>query len=317
MRIDGNRLISFVIPCYNSAKTIEAVVEDVKRNVGSRDGYDCEFILVNDGSADNTYAVIKELALKNKEIVAVNFSKNYGQASALMEGYRHTVGSYVFSLDDDGQAPVESIYELIDKLEEGYDVVFGKFDEIRQTGFRNFGSEVNYRMTQFLLDQPKDVRPTSFWVGKKFLIDEIAKYDGPYPYVQGLILRITRKMANVNVRHKERQEGRSGYTLKKLLGLWLNGFTAFSIVPLRIATIVGLIFAGTGFIFSIITIIRKLTNPQLVLGYASTMVVMLFVGGIMMCMVGMLGEYVGRIYLSINNTPQSTVTEVIDGRTIQ
>ena len=314
MKDKHNKLISFVIPCYNSSKTIGAVIDEVRGTVAKRDGYDLEFILVNDGSVDETFDIIKRLAVENEDIVAVNFSKNFGQASAIIEGYRHVQGDYVFDLDDDGQAPVESIYELIDKLEDGYDVVFGEYEDIKQNILRNAGSYLNFKMAQWLIKLPKDIRPTSFWVGKRYLIDEIKKYDGPYPYIQGLILRITRNMTGIRVKQRERQDGRSGYTLRKLLSLWLNGFTAFSIIPLRVATVMGLIFAGSGFIFGIVTIIRKLLHPNMPVGYASTMVVMLFVGGIMLCMMGMLGEYIGRIYLSINRTPQSVVTEVVDNR---
>lgn len=308
------KLISFVIPCYCSQKSIEAVVEEIISEVAKQSVYDYEIILINDYSKDDTGAVIKALAEKNNRIVAMSFSRNFGQHSAMMAGFSKVRGEYIFCLDDDGQMPIESIFDMVAELEKGADVAFGEYEEIKQTKLRNMGSRVNIWMTELLLDKPQDIVMSSFWVGKRFVVDEVLKYDGPYPYIGGLLLRITRNMVCVPVKQRERLVGGSGYTFFKLLGLWMNGFTAFSVKPLRFATFCGCVSAAVGFLFGIIMILRKIFNPDILLGYASTITVILFIGGMIMLLLGILGEYIGRMYICINRAPQYVVKELTDHR---
>ena len=224
-----NGLISFVIPCYCSEKTIGAVVDEVIEKVGRQTKYDYEIILVNDCSKDGTASVITALARENHKIVAVDFSRNFGQHSALMAGFQKVLGEYVVCLDDDGQMPIESVFDLIKELEKGADVAFGQYEEIKQKWARNMGSMVNVWMTELLLEKPKSVFMSSFWAGKRFVIEEVLRYDAAYPYIGGLLLRVTRNMVSIPVKQRERTAGRSGYTFFKLLNLWMNGFTAFSV----------------------------------------------------------------------------------------
>lgn len=307
-------LISFVIPCYCSEKTIEAVVEEIIAKVQEQSQYDYEIILVNDFSKDDTKNVIWKMAEENHRIVAIDFSRNFGQHSAMMAGFQKVRGKYVVGLDDDGQMPIESIFDLIKELENGADVAFGAYEEIKQKWYRNLGSKVNVWMTEILLEKPKKLYMSSFWAGKRFVIEEVLRYDGAYPYIGGLLLRITKNMVSVPVKHRERSAGKSGYTFFKLINLWMNGFTAFSVKPLRFATFCGGISAAAGFIFGIVMIIRKLLNPDILLGYASTITVLLFIGGMIMLLLGILGEYIGRIYICMNKAPQYVVKEVVDYR---
>ena len=309
-----NKCISFVIPCYNSELTIRNVVGEVIREVSKQEEYQYEIILVNDGSRDGTGDVIKQLAEENDNIAAVLFAKNFGQHAALMAGFCKGMGEYVVCLDDDGQMPIESIFDLIAELERGADVAFGRYEDTQQNNFRNFGSFINVKMTEMLLEKPKDLYMSSFWAGKRFVIDEICKYESAYPYVGGLLLRTTHNMVSVPVKHRPRQQGKSGYTFFKLLGLWMNGFTAFSVKPLRFATFCGGISAFVGFVLAIVMIIRKLVNPSILLGYSSTITVILFVGGMIMMLLGILGEYIGRIYICINKAPQYVTREAVDHR---
>lgn len=307
-------LVSFVIPCYCSEKTIEAVVGEIIEKVKSQSKYDYEIILVNDFSKDNTKNVIKGLAEANHKIVAIDFSRNFGQHSAMMAGFWKVRGEYVVCLDDDGQMPIESVFDLIKELEKGADVAFGQYEEVKQKWNRNLGSKVNAKMTEILLEKPKDVFMSSFWAGKRFVIEEVIRYDGAYPYIGGLLLRITRNMVSIPVKQRERMAGSSGYTFMKLVNLWMNGFTAFSVKPLRFATLCGCFSAAAGFIFGIVMIIRKLLNPDILLGYASTITVILFIGGMLMLMLGIMGEYIGRVYICMNKAPQYVVKEVTDQR---
>lgn len=307
-------LVSFVIPCYCSEKTIEAVVAEIIEKVNEQSKYDYEIILVNDFSKDHTKNVIKGLAETNHKIVAIDFSRNFGQPSAIMAGLWKVRGEYVVCLDDDGQMPIESVFDLVEALEKGADVAFGQYGKAKQKWNRNLGSKINAKMTEILLEKPKDVFMSSFWAGKRFVIEEVIRYDGAYPYIGGLLLRITRNMVSIPVKHRERTVGSSGYTFIKLVSLWMNGFTAFSVKPLRFATLCGGFSAAAGFIFGIVMIIRKLLNPDILLGYASTITVILFIGGMLMLMLGIMGEYIGRIYICMNKAPQYVVKEVIDNR---
>ena len=307
-------VISIVIPCYCSEKTITSVVDEVIGEFDKQSEYDYEIILVNDFSKDKTKEVIFDLAKNNHKIVAVDFARNFGQHSALMAGFGKVEGEYVICLDDDGQMPIESIFDLIHELKNGADVAFGRFEEIRQKWYRNLGSAVNAKMTEMLLEKPKEVYMSSFWAGKRFVIDEVLRYDAAYPYIGGLLLRVTRNMVSVPVKHRERVDGRSGYTFIKLLALWMNGFTAFSVKPLRFASFCGCGCAVLGFIYGIVTIVRKLINPELLVGYASIVTLLLFIGGMLMLLLGLLGEYIGRIYICLNRAPQYVEKEVADYR---
>lgn len=312
MKSDKKELLSFVIPCYNSEKTIESVVKEVRDTVSNNNKYDYEIILVNDGSKDNVFSVISSLAKKDKSIKAINLSKNFGQHAALITGLRYVSADIVICLDDDGQTPAEECFNLVDEIKNGKDVVYAKYTNKHHSLFRNFGSKVNDWMACVLLNKPKDLYISSYFACKKYIVDEIAKYNNPYPYMQGLVLRSTNNVANVEVNHRNRETGESGYTLSKLFSLWMNGFTAFSVKPLRIATFVGCISAFAGFIYGIILIIKKLTNVTVVLGYSSIMAVLLFVGGMVMLMLGLIGEYIGRIYICINDSPQAIVKGTIN-----
>ena len=303
--------ISFVIPCYRSEATLVDVVNEIIATVSTRSD-DYEIIMVNDNSPDNVYDIIKDLCKNNSKLKAIDFAKNFGQHAALMAGYSLCTGDIVFSVDDDGQAPIDELYSLIDKINEGYDVVYGAYKSRKHSFFRNFGSKVNEIMSRILIGKPKNLKQTSFFAAKKFVITEILKYNNAYPYIGGLMIRTTSKIANVVVNHRERQSGKSGYTLKKLLSLWFNGFTAFSVKPLRISSILGLFCSFLGMIYGIYTIVRKLIDPNIIIGYSSTLAVILFIGGIIMLMLGLIGEYLGRIYICINKSPQYVIREKID-----
>ncbi len=305
--------LSFVIPCYRSEKTISGVVKEIEHVVSKIPDIEWEAILVSDHSPDKVFDVIRELCKQYPDqIIGVELAKNFGQHAALMAGYKVTAGDVVFSLDDDGQAPIEAIPSFLTKLKEGYDVVMGSYAEKKQNLYRQLGTQVNDWMADWLLGKSKHLQSTSFFAVRRFLIDEILHYENSYPYILGLILRSTNSVINIPVNHRERQEGQSGYTTYKLLKLWLNGFTAFSVKPLRIATFIGFICAFFGVLFGGWIMINKFLNPDILLGYSSIMVTLVFIGGMLMLMLGLVGEYIGRIYICINKSPQYVIKEKID-----
>ena len=304
--------ISFVIPCYRSEQTLPRVVAEIQEKMNTLTQYEYDIFLVNDCSPDGTYEVIRSLCQKNENIKGIDFARNFGQHSALMAGFRHSNGDYVVCLDDDGQTPADEADKLLEKLEEGYDAVYAKYEHKRHSAFRNFGSRVNELMARTMLGKPAALYISSYFAVKRFVVEDMVRYENSYPYVIGLVLRATRNIANVTVKHREREVGTSGYTLKKLISLWFNGFTAFSVQPLRIATAIGACSAAAGFLYGIYTIVKRLINPDVPMGFSSTMAAIVFFGGMIMLMLGMIGEYIGRIYISLNNSPQYVIRDKIN-----
>lgn len=304
--------ISFVIPCYNSEKNIEKVVEEIISVVLQRDNYDYEFILVNDFSKDATEATIKKLSDKNSTIISISLARNFGQPNAILAGFQFATGDYIVVSDDDGQTPIDTLYSLIDELEKGkYDVVCGKYIDREQPSlFRRFGSKLNEKMSNWLIKKPENIYMSAYLVARPFVIKEIMKYKNPYPYISGLILRVTQNIGNVEVKQRGRKSGNSGYTFSKLLKLWINGFTAFSLKPLRISVLIGILFSFSGFIFGLITMIRKILNVNIQAGWSSIICINLIIGGVILLFLGMIGEYIGRIYMCINEQPQYVIKDV-------
>jgi len=310
-------LLSFVIPCYRSELTIKKVVDEIKETVALRGTeYDYEVIAVNDCSPDNVYKVLKELAAEDKRIKLIDFAKNMGKHAAVLAGYAVAKGEYIVNLDDDFQSPVNKLWTLMAKFDEGYDVVMADYPKKKESAFKSFGSKVNSFFIRVLLDKPKELAFENFSVMKRFVTEEMMRYRHPYPYLEGLMLRTTRNIAIVTVEERERGDDRStGYTFIKSLQLMINGLTAFSVKPLRIATLMGVFFSIIGFVFGILTIIRKLIHVNTVLGYSSLMAVLLFIGGLILLMLGLIGEYIGRIYICINASPQYIIRETVNCET--
>lgn len=306
--------ISFVIPCYNSELTIGSVVAEIDSVFENSTKYNYEIILVNDGSPkDDTLGTIRKLAKENKRVVAVNLSKNFGQDSALLAGYSVSKGEYVISLDDDGQNPAAESLKLLEKIEEGYDAVFGQYHEKKHSKFKNWGSNLNDKMANLLLNKPKDLRLCSYFVMNRFVVNQMLQDKNAFPYIWGLILRSTSNLANVYIDHRPRVEGKSNFTIAKCLQVWMNGFISFSVKPLRISSIIGALIAIIGFISGIVVIVQRLVFGEPVVGWTSLIATLLFLGGLILLMLGLIGEYIGRMNISINNTPQFIIRDIEEG----
>lgn len=310
------KLVSFVIPCYRSEVTLPNVIREIEETMKNLEDYSYEVVLVNDCSPDNTFETIRELCGKYNNITGINLAKNFGQHSALMAGFHYAKGEIVICLDDDGQTPADEADKLLAGIEQGADVVYAKYNHKHHSGFRNWGSRVNELMTRVMLGKPKELYISSYFAARRFVIEEIMRYQYAYPYVIGLVLRATQNIVNVEVEHRDRQAGSSGYTIGKLLNLWFNGFTAFSVKPLRVATVTGCVCALAGFLYGIYTILKKIfiNPPGLVTGFSALMSVLVFMGGMLMLMLGLVGEYMGRMYISMNNSPQYVIREVTGAR---
>lgn len=315
--LDEKEKISFVIPCYNSTNTIENVVQEIKQVMSSKlIDYNYEIVLVNDGSPDGTtFSTISNLVNSECKIKGINLARNFGQPSAVMAALNHTDGDYVVCGDDDGQTPFDELPKLIEKIKEGYDLVEAKYAiREKRSLFRKIGTIVNESMATWLISKPKSLELTTYWVTKRFIVNQMIEYPNAYPYLGGLMLRVTQNACNVNVTHRERLTGKSGYSLKKMIELWLNGFTSFSVKPLRVMSIVGMIVSLLGFVYGTIIIFNKIINPELSAGYSSIMAVNLFMFGLLFFFMGLIGEYVGRIYISLNKAPQYVIKEYMESK---
>ena len=305
------KLVSFVIPCYCSEKTIASVLDEIRGAMQGLPQYAYEVILVNDGSPDNTFETLRALASSDCHVTAIDLARNFGQQSAIMAGLSHSSGDYVVCLDDDGQTPADEVGKLLQKLEEGYDVVYASYEHKQHSWFRNWGSRVNSKMTEIMLGKPRNLALTSYFAVKRFIVLEMLKYKHSFPYSEGLVLRSTRRICNVPVHHRQRQEGKSGYTLGKLIALWMNGFTSFSVKPLRLATYLGASSALLGFLYAIVIVIKHFVDSSIPAGWSSTMALQLVMGGIILVVLGLIGEYIGRIYICINASPQFVEREIV------
>ena len=303
-------LISFVIPCYRSEKSIASVIDRIIDTVKQDGRYDYEVICVDDASPDGTLKVLENLTDNIPELTVISLARNFGQHSAIMAGFHYVSGEIIVCLDDDGQTPPEECFLLVDKLQEGYDLVSAKYPKKRESLFRLAGSRFTAFMGEIFAGKPKGIDLNSYYAVRRFVVDETIKYTNPYPSVQGLELRATRNIANVEIHHYAREIGKSGYNLLKLVRLWFNGFTTFSEKPLHAASWLGTLSSAAGFIYGVVIIFRKIVNPGVPVGYSSTMAVMLFMFGLVLLILGLMGEYIGRIYICINNAPQYVIRSV-------
>lgn len=305
--------LSIVIPCYNSEKNIEMVIKNID-NVFINRKINYEIVTVNDFSKDNTMEILQKIASIHKNITVVNLAKNCGQHAALMAGFKYAKGNYIATCEDDGQTQIEVLPQMIEMLNSDYDIVAPKYTQRKGRSnalFRKAGTWMAIKMEEIMIEIPKGVALPIYFVAKKYIIEEILKYDQPYPYITGLLLRTTHNIGNLDAIQKERLAGNSGYTFKKLMNLWLNGFTSFSILPLRIATGIGIGSCIIGIIMAVILCLRKIIWNGIIPGYTSIIAALLLINGINFLILGIIGEYIGRIFMSINHTPQYVIKEII------
>ncbi len=304
-------LYSVIIPCYKSSKTIRRVVEETMQEFEKMNRGQIEFVLVDDCSPDDG-ATVRELRKLVEEypcVRAVELAKNSGQHNAQIAALNYARGEFIISMDDDGQTSPTQLPKLLDEMDKGYDIVYAYYPHKEHSGVRNLGSWFNQWSLSILIGKPKDLKTSSFWVIRKFVRDYAIQYQSAYTHIQGVFLRVTRNIASVPVEHFRREVGQSGYTFKKLVQLWAN-IIGFSIVPLRLATFLGYVFSVVGLIGIVVVIIRKIVRPVTAIGWPSTMVAIFFFSGLILLFLGLIGEYIGRIFLGMSNNPQFVVRRI-------
>lgn len=301
-------LVSIVIPCYNSEHTIRDVVELTMREFEGLVGYECEFVLVNDNSRDLTADAIRRLSEDYPCVHGLSLMRNFGQHNGLMCGMNYTSGDLVVGMDDDMQTHPSQLPIILSEMRRGYDLVYGVYPKSTNGALKNLTSWLNRKTSQVLLGRPKNIRSSNFWCITRQVRDEVIKYTGFSPYVDGIFYRVTTNIGNVAIEHHKRAYGQSGYTLKKLVCQWMAYFN-YSVIPLRFASISGVIAALIGFVAGIVTLVSKILDPTMVAGWASTVCLLLFLSGLILMVLGIIGEYLGKIILTINQTPQYIVRE--------
>lgn len=305
-------LISIVIPCYYSEKSIRKVVKLVMEEFDKNNGYECEFVLVNDGSKDGTFEEIKKLGAEHPNVCGVNLMRNFGQHNALMASLQYANGDYILGMDDDLQTHPSQIFKLIHKIEEGYDLVYGTYPVKKNSSLKNLSSKINEVSSRIMLNRPKEIVSSNFWIITKAVKEEVKKYDSFNPYIDGIFYRVTHNIGNVEVEHFKREFGSSNYTLKKLMNLWL-AYWNFSVIPLRVSFFMGMFSAIAGVLIALAVVINKIIYPDITVGWSSTLCVMVLFFGLVLMVLGIVGEYLGKIILILNNAPQYIVRETVNG----
>ena len=306
---------SIIIPCYKSALSIRQVVEETGKELNRLGRTPFEFVLVDDYSPDggDTLRELRALADENDFVRVVELAQNAGQHNAVMAGLNVADGDVLIAMDDDGQTHWSQLSVLFNEFDKGFDIVYGYYPEKKHSGFRNFGSWINYVSFRVLIGKPKDLKTSSFWIIRKYVRDYVVQYKSQYTHLQGLFLRTTRNISSVPVKHFDRTHGKSGYTIKKLIGLWSN-VMGFSIVPLRIARNTGLFFSVLSLLGALAIVLKKILAPTSAVGWYSMMVCICFFSGLIMLFLGLIGEYLGRMYLGMSNNPQFVIRDIYSGK---
>jgi len=304
-------LYSVIIPCYKSDQTIERVVNMTREEMVKLGRQNVEFVLVNDCSPDGgkTIAKLIEMAGKYKDVKVIDLAKNSGQHNALMAALRHADGDVIIGMDDDGQTHPSQLGKMFEAFDQGADVVYGYYPDKKHSWFRNLGSKFNDWTIDVMIQKPKGVHTSSFYIIRKFVRDYSVQYHGSYTYLLGLFMRCTQNIASVPVQHFEREVGESGYTLGQLIRLW-SSVIGFSVIPLRLSAMAGFFFAAVGIVMAIVVVIMKFVRPDMSMGWPSMMSAIAFFSGLNFLFLGMIGEYLGRMFLGMNKEPQYVIREV-------
>ncbi len=299
--------ISIVIPVYNSS----SIIEELHKRIAQAMSVSHEIIFVNDGSIDDSWKKIVALSKQYSGITGINLRKNSGQDNALLAGLRIARGNYCVIMDDDLQHNPENIVDLYNECKKGFDVCYANFSSLKQTAVKNIGSSTNGKMAEILVSKPKGIYLSPFKIINKSTVSEIAKFAGPYPYIDGIILTVTQNLSQVNVQHQARLNGKSTYTFSKSVSVFMKLFTGFSVLPLRLATITGCIATFVGLVLLVKYLYDYFIAKNFIAGWTTVVVLIILFGGLILITLGIIGEYIGRMYLTLNNKPQYSISEIV------
>jgi glycosyltransferase involved in cell wall biosynthesis len=306
----GNKpFFSVVIPVFNSARSLAELHRLLAETLQAL-GKPYELIFVNDCSLDDSLAVLQELKKNDQRLIVIDLSRNFGQQNALLCGFNYCAGQYVITLDDDLQNPPQEIAKLFARINEGYDAVFASYRRKKDKIYKNLGSRLVRRLTQKIFNLKNDLRFSSFRIIRREIVEEIKRMNTPYPYISGMILTVTRKVANAEVEHKKRQFGRSNYSLRKLVKLALNLLINYSTYPLKVISFGGIVISIVAFSIGVFVFIRKLMDESIRAGWTSTVMLISFFASMFFLIAFIFGEYLKRILAEVENNKQYAVKSV-------
>lgn len=303
--------ISIVIPVYNSAGIVESLCSRIAEGMSA---FSYEIILVNDCSKDNSWEKIVEQTASQKNITGINLKKNSGQDNALLAGLRQSKGNFVVIMDDDLQHDPNDITTLYNECKKGFDVCYANFKSKKQNLVKNTGSNVNGLVASVLINKPKNIYLSPFKIISRSTVSEVVKFAGPYPYIDGILLTITQNITQVDVEHHPRAEGKGNYSFSLSVSVFIRLFTGFSVLPLRLATITGIIATVIGFLLSVKYLYDYFIKKDFIEGWTTVVILIIFFGGLILLTLGIIGEYIGRMYLTMNNKPQYSVSEIVKSK---
>ncbi|GAB2556529.1 glycosyltransferase family 2 protein [Spirosoma aerophilum] len=304
--------LSVVIPVYNSERTVAPLVDRLQACLA---GQSFEIILVNDGSTDGVEAICQQLEENYETVEFVSLRRNFGEFNAVLCGLNQARGQYVVIIDDDFQNPPEAILTLVDAAEAGhYDVVYSRYAQKQHHWFRNLGSWVVNTLTTYSIDKPRDLYLSSFKLIRREVVDEVIRYHGPFPYIDGLIFRVTRHVGTVEVPHNTRAEGKSNYTFRKLVSLFMNVFVGYSLWPIRLFTVLGAALLALGTVSGVFLLIARLNNLIPLTGWSFVVWMILMGVGIQLLFLGVLGEYLGKLFMAYSGLPPYVIKKEVRSR---
>ncbi|HWY38838.1 MAG TPA: glycosyltransferase family 2 protein [Bacteroidia bacterium] len=306
--------ISVVIPVYNSEECLLRLIQELTEALVVFNEY--EIILVNDKSKDKSWEKIVQVCSTNNFVTGVNFRKNFGQDNAIMAGLQIARGEYIVIMDDDLQHSPSDIIKLYSKCREGFDICYGSFKKKKQKAWKNIGSWVNGKLSEKLLQKPANIYLSPFKVITKGIADEVLKYSGPFPYIDATLLTITSNITQTEVDHHPRHKGKGNFDLVKSTLVFIKHATNYSIYPLRMVSVLGFVIALLSFILGILYLVEYFFNSQRIEGWITIVILVIFFGGMILMSLGLIGEYIGRIFLSINKKPQFTIEQIIGNKKI-
>ncbi|HSB12133.1 MAG TPA: glycosyltransferase family 2 protein [Blastocatellia bacterium] len=307
--------LSIVVPVYRSEDCLEALIAAIAKALEPT-GRSYEVVLVNDCSPDNSWAVIEAICQRKANVVGVDLRRNFGQDNAIITGLRLARGRYVAIMDDDLQNDPNDLPALVDRIEEGPDAVYADFRVKRQKLWKNLGSWFNGKLAEWVISKPRDIYMSPYKILRKEVVEAICRYEGPDPYIDGLLFQVTSRIAQIPAEHHPRYAGSSTYTFWKSVKVWARLAFSFSARPMRLVSWCGFLFAMLGLLLAFVVVMYRLlfpeSFPENAVGWTSLMVALLVLSGVQMFCFGIVGEYTGRTFLRVNNKPQTAIREVLN-----
>jgi polyisoprenyl-phosphate glycosyltransferase len=304
--------LSIVVPVYNSENSLQELNKQIHQALNH---VSYELILVNDKSPDASWQKIVELSKLNSNIKGISLKKNSGQDNAIMAGLSYAQGEYVVIMDDDLQHSPADILKLLENCKSGYDVCYGYFSNKKQSLWKNIGSKLNGYLAELFLKKPKEIYLSPFKIIHRSTVKEIISYRGPFPYVDGIILSVTSNITQIPLEHHKRLAGKGNFNIVRSISVFMKHVTGYSLYPLRIATIMGFLASSLSFLLGALYLFDYLTNENHVEGWITIVLLLVFFNGLILVCLGLIGEYIGRIYLTTTSKPQFTIDKIIEKQT--